>query len=65
MEEIIIGALALWLLPILIVACVFGGFTAYVAQEKAYDSMPWLFLGILFGPLALLAAVGLPDKKAR
>ena len=50
---------------ILIVACVFGGFTAYVAQEKAYDSMPWLFMGMLFGPLALLAAVGLPDKRAR
>jgi len=45
----------------LAVAC--AGFTANVASSKGWDGPSWFLGGFLFGPLALLAAVGMPDKN--
>ena len=49
---------------ILIFALVCGGLTQQVANSKGWDD-GWFFGGLLFGPIALLAACGLPDKKLR
>lgn len=49
---------------IFVFALVCGGLTQQVANSKGWDD-GWFFGGLFFGPLALLAAVGLPDKKLR
>lgn len=48
---------ALWV-PLAWVAA--AGFAGHVAGEKGRCSACWFFWGILFGPLSLIAAVGLP-----
>jgi hypothetical protein len=48
----------------LVSAIVFGSFTGYVAREKGYSQPRWLLLGAAFQAIALLAAVGLPDRNA-
>lgn len=39
-----------------------GFFAGHLGDEKGRCGLCWLVLGLLFGPLALLAAVGLPSK---
>ena len=51
-----LGLFILWL------AC--SGYTAAVAKEKGYGSS-WAVGGFIFGPIALLAAAGLPDLEMR
>jgi hypothetical protein len=43
------------------IAC--GGFASFVAVEKNFSGGSWFFLGVLFGPIALLAVCGLPVKQ--
>ena len=50
---------------VLIVALFFAGFTGAVAGSKGHDSGPWYVGGLLLGPLALLASLGLPDLTLR
>lgn len=57
--------LGLLAIPILIGWLVCAGFCGTVAEEKGYSSGMWIFGGLLFGPLALIAVAGLPDKKLR
>lgn len=38
-------------------------FTSTVAGEKGFPRSNWWVGGLFFGPIALLAAVGLPDRK--
>lgn len=52
-------------LPLLILGLVCGTYSSLVAGAKGYEAPIWFFSGLLFGPLALLAAVGLPDLKLR
>ena len=40
-------------------------FCSKIANSKGWDSNDWAVCGFLFGPIALLAACGLPDKKLR
>ena len=40
-------------------------YTAKVAQTKGCSTGPWLIGGFLFGPVALLAAAGWPDRWMR
>ena len=57
----------IWVLPLFTwaaVALVFGLFTSYVAYNKGFSRLWWLLWGALFGPLALLAAIGLPNHLA-
>lgn len=42
---------------------VFAAFTAYIASEKGYNTITWVWLGILFSLVAFFAAIGLPNKK--
>ena len=54
-----------FLVPLLVGALACAFFTSQVAGVKGHDDFPWMFGGFFFGPLALLAAVGLPDLKSR
>jgi len=45
----------------LVGAAVFGAFCGYVAQEKRRPSGPWIFFGVLFNFIALIAIAGLPE----
>ena len=49
------------LIVILLIAS--GYYCSVVAGEKGYNRTNWFLGGLLFGFLALLAAVGLPNKK--
>ena len=49
----------------LLVAIACAAYTGHVAGSKGHDSGPWSLGGFLFGPLALLASLGLPDLKLR
>lgn len=40
-----------------------AAFCAHVASEKDRCGFCWFVWGALFGPLALIATVGLPDKS--
>lgn len=53
------------LLLVLLFAVVFAFLTSCVADSKGHDRSDWFFGGLLLGPLALLASVGLPDLKLR
>tara|TARA_B100001093_G_C26449532_1_gene851668 strand:+ start:237 stop:740 length:504 start_codon:yes stop_codon:yes gene_type:complete len=42
-----------------------GLFTGAVAANKDYSGIAWAIGGFLFGPIALIAAAGLSDKRQR
>lgn len=56
-------------LTLLLVLAIGGLFAAYwcsrIAAAKGWNSDPWIWWGLLFAPFALIAAAGLPDKKAQ
>ena len=48
----------------LVAAAVFcAGASAAIAQTKGYDPYPWMLMGALFGPLAILAVGFLPEEQ--
>ena len=55
-----LGTLGLVVMAVMAVVC--GCFTSHVAKNKGFDEGSWFFGGLLFGPLALIAAAGLPDR---
>ena len=56
----------MWLFFVVILVGVFSGFLASaVASDKGHDGSSWFFAGFLFGPLGLIAAAGLSDRKLR
>lgn len=50
---------------ILSVAVICAVYAGAVAGEKGHDWVAWTVGGFLFGPLALLAVIGLPDRNLR
>ena len=42
-----------------------GCFTSEIASGKGYSGTSWFIGGLLFGPIALIGAAGLPDRKLR
>ena len=56
-------AVGIFLLLLVAVACAL--YSAQVASSKGHDPALWFLGGFLLGPLALLAALGLPDVKLR
>ena len=42
-----------------------GLLTAVVASDKGHDGNIWFFAGFITGPLGLIAAAGLSDRKLR
>lgn len=53
------GLTSVWMI-LAWLAC--AAFCGHLAEEKRYCWPCWFILGLLFGPLALLAAAGLPDR---
>lgn len=53
------------LFPLIVGALACAFFTFTVAESKGHDPYSWMAGGFFLGPLALLAAVGLPDLKSR
>ena len=53
------------ILLLILLAVVCASFSSNVAHSKGHVAAPWFLCGLLFGPLALIAAVGLPDLKLR
>lgn len=54
-------------IPPLAIACIAAwlacaGFSGYLTHVKGYLMWAWVGLGLLFGPIALLAAIGLPNR---
>ena len=41
---------------------VFGGFCAYLAEQKGKDAGIWFLLGLVFGIIGLLALIGSPSE---
>ena len=56
------GMLALWWLAAWVACALFSG---HLAEQKGRCTACWLLWGLLFGPLALLAAAGLPDRSRK
>ena len=50
---------------IIVAALASGGFCSWLAEEKGRSFGTWFLLGLLFGPLALLALVGAPVVESQ
>ena len=61
----VIDFLGPFLVPLIVGAIACGFYTSAVAESKGHDGVFWSIGGFFFGPLALLAAVGLSDLKSR
>ena len=49
---------------VVLVLGVFSGFLAStLASDKGHDGTLWFLAGLLLGPLGLIAAAGLSDRK--
>ena len=59
------GLIGTYLIVLLISAVISGYLTRAVAKDKGHDGTDWFWGGFLLGPLGLLAAVGLSDRKLR
>lgn len=53
----------LFILLCLSVLC--AAFTGVVAESKGHNQGSWLLAGLFFGPLALIASLGLGDQKTQ
>ena len=42
-----------------------GIYSGVVAEEKGHGGIAWFWGGLIFGPMALISVVGLPDRKLR
>ena len=40
-------------------------FTSHAANDKGHDGFNWFWMGLLFGPLALLAVAAQGDRRTR
>jgi hypothetical protein len=53
----------------IIIAIIFGivcgSLSSVVAESKGCDSGSWFWAGLLLGPMGLIAACGLPDRRLR
>lgn len=47
----------------LFIGIICGSFANHISILKGWDGASWFLLGLLFGPFALLAACGLPDRR--
>ena len=59
------GLIGTYLIVLLISAVISGYLTRAVAKDKGHDGTPWFWGGFFFGPLGLIAAAGLSDRKLR
>jgi hypothetical protein len=50
-------------LLVIVLCCICAGLSSSIASTKGWGAFNWLVSGFLFGPLGLIAAAGLPDRK--
>ena len=50
---------------ILIIGLIAGFLASNIASDKGHSATSWFFAGFLLGPLGLIAAAGLSDRKLR
>ena len=51
---------------VVLILGVFSGFlSSTVASDKGHDGTAWFLVGLLLGPLGLIASAGLSDRKLR
>ncbi len=50
-------------LVLLVLGLISGALAAVVADSKARSGPLWFLLGLVFGPLGLIAAAGISDRK--
>ncbi len=50
---------------VLFLGVITGFLSSTVASDKGHDGPTWFFAGLLFGPLGLISAAGLSDRKLR
>lgn len=55
--------LGLATLALAVVVLVNGLFCLWLAREKGYGMLNWFLLGVIFGPIALIALAGAPDHS--
>jgi len=56
------STLIIFVIPILTnIIC--AGFCSFLAGAKKRRNVDWFFWGLLFGPIALIAAAGMPVKR--
>jgi hypothetical protein len=60
--NIVLVIFLLYFFVILIIFCITGFLTAYIAKEKEYPYGTWFAIGFLLGLFGLIAAAGLPIK---
>ena len=53
------------LLTWIIFALIFASLSSTIAEDKGHGEFVWGLVGLLFGPIGLLAAVGLSDRVQR
>ncbi len=49
----------------LIFALIFASLSSTIAEDKGHGEFVWGLVGFFFGPIGLLAAVGLSDRVQR
>ena len=49
----------------LVIGVIAGFLASNIASYKGHNATSWFFAGFLLGPLGLIAAAGLSDKKLR
>ena len=59
------GLIATYLIVLLISAVISGYLTRAVAKDKGHNGADWFLGGFFLGPLGLIAAAGLSDRKLR
>ena len=59
------GLIGTYFLALLISAVICGYLTRAVAKDKAHNGTDWFWGGFFLGPLGLIAAAGLSDRKLR
>ena len=50
---------------ILVIGVIAGSLASNIASDKGHNATSWFFAGFLLGPLGLIAAAGLSDRKLR
>jgi len=49
----------------IVFALIFASLSSTIAEDKGHGEFAWGLVGFLFGPIGLLAAVGLSDRVQR
>ena len=57
------GAITVLLVLVFVIAC--GLLAMAVADDKGHSGFNWFLVGLFLGPVGLLAAAGLGDRKLR